>query len=354
MCHRKTYHLTTLEFKSIFRPLSALIPALLFILQVTSCKKEGEFQSFAGFTQGTTYSIVYRESRLSSADKVKEEVEALLAEFDMSLSLYKDSSLISRINRNETTETDNYISELLNLSALISQRTGGAFDITVGALVRAWGFGPDERREVSDEKVDSIRQFTGFEKISLNNGRIVKSDPRTSLDFNAIAQGYAVDVVCAYFDRSGSSDYLVEIGGEVRVKGTRGDRMWKIGIDRPRDNNMVPGSDLEAIISIEDRALATSGNYRKFYVEDGVKYSHTIDPRTGYPARSRLLSATILAKNCATADAVATACMVMGVEKSIEFINTNPDIEGFLIFSGDGGEFMTWTSEKLAPFVSEQ
>jgi len=192
-----------------------------------------------------------------------------------------------------------------------------------------------------------------MEKVELRNDSIIKADPGINLDFNAIAQGYSVDLICLYFDGLGIKSYLVEIGGEVRVKGDKGGVMWKIGIDRPTDNNMIPGNELQAIIQMKDRSLATSGNYRKFYVENGIKYSHTIDPKTGYPAKNQLLSATILASDCATADGIATACMVMGKDRTIEFLGLHPEYEAFLVYSDDSGNLMTWASENLKEFISE-
>ncbi len=183
--------------------------------------------------------------------------------------------------------------------------------------------------------------------------KLLKLIQRITLDFNAIAQGYSVDVIARYFDKLSIKNYLVEIGGEVRVKGTRNGELWRIGIDRPEENNMIPGNDLQAVIRLKDQSLATSGNYRKFYVENGVKYSHTIDPKTGYPAKNQLLSATIVAGDCMSADGVATACMVMGKEKSIEFLDRHPEFEAFLVFSDDQGNFKTWTSETLKKRISE-
>jgi thiamine biosynthesis lipoprotein len=193
-----------------------------------------------------------------------------------------------------------------------------------------------------------------MEKVEIRNGSLWKSDPRIILDFNAIAQGYSVDIVCRHFDELGIKRYLVEIGGEVRVKGDKEGVLWRIGIDRPEDNNMVPGENLQAIISLKDRALATSGNYRKFYVENGIKYSHTIDPKTGYPAKNQLLSATIVAGDCATADGIATACMVMGKERTIDFLKVHPEFDAFLVYSDDQGNFRTWATRNLLKYISEQ
>jgi thiamine biosynthesis lipoprotein len=196
-------------------------------------------------------------------------------------------------------------------------------------------------------------KLVGMYKVELRNNRIVKADPGISLDFNAIAQGYSVDIICHYFDEKGIKSYLVEIGGEVRVRGDKGGAMWKIGIDRPSDDNIIPGNELQAVIRLKDRSLATSGNYRKFFVENGIKYSHTIDPRTGYPAKNQLLSATILASDCATADGIATACMVMGKEETISFLSLHPEFEAFLVYSDDSGEFKTWSSENLKKYIEE-
>ena len=192
-----------------------------------------------------------------------------------------------------------------------------------------------------------------MDKVSLVNGRLIKSDPHICLDVNAIAQGFSVDVICRLFDKLGIRNYLVEIGGEVRAKGSKKGNLWRIGIDKPVDNNMSPGQTLEAIVKIRDKALATSGNYRKFYIENGVKYSHEIDPKTGYPAKNTLLSVSIIASDCAMADGIATACMVMGKEKTIEFLRIHPEFEAYLVYSDDSGNFKTWTSEKLKKDLSE-
>ena len=334
-----------------YRLLSFFITLLLV---VSACnEKPASIDSFAGFTQGTTYSVVYENNKKISPVELKTEVEKILVDFDMSLSLYKDSSIISRLNRNEDILPDKYFDEVFKQSVQISEMTGGAFDITVGPLVKAWGFGPDSHKNFSEQKRDSLMKLVGMDKVAIVNGRLVKTDPDIKIDVNAIAQGFSVDVICAYFDKKGFKNYLIEIGGEVRGKGTKAGAHWRIGIDKPVDNNNSPGETLQAIIRISNKALATSGNYRKFYVEDGIKYSHTIDPKTGYPAKNRLLSATIIADECATADAIATACMVMGKEAAIEFINIHHEFSAYFVYSDDSGNFSTWYSESLKEFISE-
>lgn len=324
----------------------------VLIIPAYSCRETITFDSFGGFAQGTTYSIVFGNNGTIDPQNLKTDVEKILKEFDLSLSLYVDSSILSKVNRNENVMVDRYFTEAFLLSADISDLTGGAFDITIGPLVKAWGFGPDDYRNFSESKLDSLLNLVGMGKISLENGRLVKTNPSISLDFNAIAQGYSVDVVAEFLDSKGIKSYLVEIGGEVKAKGDKNGVLWRIGIDRPEDNNNMPGNNLQAIISIKDRSLATSGNYRKFYVENGVKYSHTIDPVTGYPARNTLLSATILAEDCATADGLATACMVMGKDRTMEFLGEHPGYDAFLVYSDESGNFMTWSTENLKKFIS--
>lgn len=328
-----------------------LISAL--IINGSCNEKEYSVDSFAGFAQGTTYSIVYVNNKKSNAQELKQKVEKILGDFDMSLSLYKDSSILSRINRNEDVMPDSYFTNVFSKSAKISEMTGGAFDVTVGPLVKAWGFGPDSHKNFSASKLDSLLRLVGMDKVSIKNGHVVKKYPGVTLDFNAIAQGYSVDVICDYLAELGFKNYLVEIGGEVKAVGTKNGADWRIGIDKPNDDNMLPGQDLEAVISISDEALATSGNYRKFYVENGIKYSHTINPHTGYPAKNNLLSATIIASDCATADGIATACMVMGKDSSVNFIALHPEFQAFFVYSDNEGNFRTWISPDLMDRISD-
>ncbi len=216
----------------------ASVVLLFLALLIPACKeKEPLFENFRGFAQGTTYSIVYEKKRRSSPSEIQSEVEKILSDFDLSLSLYKDSSLISRINRNEDVIIDSYFEEAFKISQKVYEMTSGAFDITVGPLVKAWGFGPAETKNFTESKRDSLLQLVGMDKVSLQNRRIIKSKPGINLDLNAIAQGYSVDVLCRHFDDLGIDNYLIEIGGEVRGKGTRAGAEWRIGIDRPEDNN---------------------------------------------------------------------------------------------------------------------
>ena len=212
---------------------------------------------------------------------------------------------------------DNYFLTCFECAKEIYESTNGAFDITVAPIVNAWGFGFTEAVEVDSSLIDSLLQYLGMDSVGIVEGKIWKEKDGIMLDMNAIAQGYAVDVLCEFLESKGIINYLVEIGGEIKTRGhnPRGTE-WKVGIDRPIEGLQIPGVDLQAIVEISDRSLATSGNYRKFYEKDGVKYSHTIDPKTGYPVQHCLLSATVLAGDCMRADAYATGFMVMGYEKS--------------------------------------
>jgi thiamine biosynthesis lipoprotein len=323
---------------------------LIIILIISSCSTKQEnkhtYLSVKGFTQGTNYMVKY-----SSPDTVnyKKQIEAVLADIDTSMSTYNKQSVISRINNNEDkVKVDEYFKEVFEAAMKVSEKTDGAFDITVGPLVNAWGFGQEKIREIDSVVVDSIKQFVGYKKVKLKNGRIYKEDKRLKLNMNAIAQGYTVDVLSDFLDDKGVRNYLVEVGGEVRTKGiSPSGRKWRIGIDKPVDSNYVAGQNLQAIVEIQNRGLATSGNYRNFYIEDGVKYAHTIDPKSGYPVTHKLLSASVFAPDCVTADAYATAFMVMGMKRSKELVESLKEIDAYFIYSDHQGNFKVDYSKNL-------
>ncbi len=336
--------------------MKSVIIILIISVVAVSCYKNGTtfYKTIDGFTQGTTYHIIFEQSDVnqSISNVSQEDIDSLLSCFDLSLSTYLPNSIISRINNNDTTVlVDDYFKIVFEKSYEVYNATDGAFDITVGPLVNLWGFGPDPGKETDTSKIDSLLQFVGMEKVKLSDKKIVKDFNGIFLDANAIAQGFSVDVICMYFEKKGISNYLVEIGGEIRSKGTKkNNEHWKVGIDKPYENNYFPGENLQVILQLEDCSLATSGNYRKFYEKDGMKYSHSIDPQKGYPVMNKLLSATIVAKDCMTADAYATACMIMGFKKSKEFIENHRELKAYFVYSGDSGEFKTWYSsgfEKL-------
>lgn len=328
----------------------ALIPFLLLV----ACKtKKSEYLKISGFAQGTTYHITYENS---NNQDYSTDIDSILKAFDKSLSVYDSTSVISRINDGDpSVEADNWFIEVFNKSAEVNAISGGAFDITVGPVVRAWGFGNGPIAKHDTAYIDSLLQFVGMDKVKLEGRKVIKKYPGVKIDVNAIAQGYSVDVVCDFFKNKGIKNYLVEIGGEVRGKGTNAsEKFWQIGIDKPTDGNMMPGEQLQAIIQINNKSLATSGNYRKYFVENGIKYAHTIDPKTGFPARNTLLSTTVVCDDCITADAYATAFMVIGLEKSKELISKLQGVEVYFVYSNLQGQYEVFISEGMKKMIVEE
>jgi thiamine biosynthesis lipoprotein len=317
------------------------------VLTLISCSPQPEYAELNGFTQGTTYHIVVEKTPGLDIMALRRDIENLFTAIDNSLSIYNDSSLISAINANRSDLTDTLFREVFRASAGVSEQSGRLFDITVGPLVKSWGFGPDAMKRFNPSMLDSLLSLVGMDKVRLDGDRVIKADPDMFIDVNAIAQGYTVDLVADLVARSGITQCLAEVGGEVRTLGDKHGAGWKVGIDTPADGNYTPGADIQARIRLDDLALATSGNYRRFFVEDGVKYSHTIDPRTGYPVRHTLLSATIIAPTGALADAWATACMAGGTDAAITFIEKFDFLEGYLVYSDEKGEMKTWVSDGL-------
>jgi len=325
-----------------------------FVLFLAGCQsKKSEYFRISGFAQGTTYSITYENSE---NEDYSSAIDSILKAFDRSLSIYDSTSIISRVNNDyQNVEVDDWFVDVFNKSAEVNAVSEGAFDITVGPVVKAWGFANGPVAKHDSAHIDSLLQFVGMDKVKLEGRKVVKQFPGVKIDVNAIAQGFSVDVVCDFFENKGIKNYLVEIGGEVRGKGTNAkDILWHIGIDKPLDGNMDPGNDLQAIIEINNKSLATSGNYRKFFVEDGVKYAHTIDPKTGFPARNTLLSATVVCDDCMTADAYATAFMVLGVDKSKELLQKLPGIEVYFVYSDQQGEYEIFFSEGMKKMIFEE
>lgn len=309
-----------------------------------------EYRSIQGFTQGTTYHITYQHK---SGIDLSSQVDSLLKVFDSSLSTYDSTSIISAINNNiPGVKSDSMFRTVFRESARVYQETGGAFDITLGPVINAWGFGPGDQLEVDSAMVDSLLKYVGMDKVYLRGEKVIKSNPMVQLNVNAIAQGYSVDVVSFYLDDLGCRNYMVEIGGEIRTRGVNPKgNFWRIGVDRPEFGNMIPGQQLQVIISMHNRSLATSGNYRKFYERDGVRITHTIDPATGYPKESKLLSVTILCDECITADAYATACMAMGLDNAIEFVEGHKGVDAYFIYGDELGSYEVWYSEGLKKYM---
>jgi len=327
---------------------------LLFaiILTFNSCQNStSKYIYNKGFIYGTVYSIIYESPE---GKDFQEEITEKFREYTMIFSTYEKESTISKINNNEPVQMSKEFITCYNRSMEISEITNGAFDITAGPMVNAWGFGPEKKKKMSQEKVDSLIAITGYNKIRLVDGAIIKQDPDMKLDMSAISKGYTSDLIAGFLIEKGCKNYMVEIGGEVvaRGKNEKG-KTWTIGISKPDEDLMISNSELQAKIMLPDHALATSGNYRNFYEEDGKKYAHTIDPKTGYPVQHSLLSSTVLANDCMTADAFATAFMVLGLESGIEIARSIPEIEVFFIYADEKGNNQIYMSEGFEKYIAK-
>lgn len=309
------------------------IPFLLLLIAGTwfiALQQRGEsepvaYQHDEGFVFGTVYSITYQ-----SNTNLKEEMESALKEVDGEFSMFNEQSTVAAINRGEHPQRSKMFEEVYALAQQVTADTDGAFDITVAPLVNAWGFGFKNEQMPTPEQVDSLLKI------------------RSQMDFSAIAKGYGCDVVARTLEAHGVKNYMVEIGGEVVTRGHNPKNdLWKIGVTKPTDDSLSTESELQAVLAVGDVAMATSGNYRKFYYKGGRKYAHTIDPRTGYPVQHEVLSATVLADRCAVADAYATSFMVLGLEQAKAVLGRHPEMKGYLIYTDSVGALAVWHSEGL-------
>lgn len=316
---------------------------------INNQQKKLEYHKVQGSIFGTIYSITYQSNEDILADVTQE-----LNRFDYSLSPFKETSVISKVNRNEEVELDTLFTNVFKRSVEISNISNGAFDITVAPLVNAWGFGFKQGQFPDSLAVDSILQHTGFNKIQLLDNRIVKQDPNIILNASAIAKGYAVDVIGDLLHRKNIKNFMIDIGGEILAKGVnpQGD-LWKIGVNKPIDDPLAVNQDLELVVKLENKALATSGNYRNFYIKDGKKYAHTIDPKSGYPVQHNILSATVLANDCMTADALATTFMVVGLEQSLEILKEFPDVDACFILADTDEQYKIEMTDGFKKLVLE-
>ncbi len=314
-----------------------VVLTLLAVLFSCGRLQQGAQQvNIRGMVFGTYFSITYydEDGRVFEAS-----IDSLFKDFNRSMSIYDRESLISRINRNETDLPDGYFRSIYSRARVVWEETQGAFDPTVSPLVNAWGFGFTDREVITEELIDSLSQLVGFEKIMLDNGRVLKTDDRVQVDFNAIAKGYAADVVGRFLESKDIDSYLVEIGGDLVVKGEKPDGSpWRIGLEIPSEDQETP-QQWHYYVEIKDIGLATSGDYRRYFEEGGQRYAHTIDPKTGYPVVHSLLSVSVFAADGMQADAYATAFMVMGLDAAVEFVELRDNLEAYFIFSDDEGGF---------------
>ena len=294
-----------------------------------------------GLVQGSYYTITYYDEEGRSFQR---EVDSIFRAVDLSVNLWVDSSVICKVNRNEAVELDPIFIYNFNIAQKAAELSGGYFDPTISPLVSAWGFSAktSQLSTLNSHLIDSLKALVDYRKVHIEDGRLVKDDPAIKLDFNAIAQGYTTDLVASMLDSKGITSYLVDVGGEIFARGTKPDGSpWVVGIEKP-----APSWDSEQVVQerveLRDKGIVTSGSYRKYVERDGKRYSHCIDPMTGYPVEHNLLSATVIAENATWADALASICMVMGMERSLELIKTLDGVEVYYIFVNDRNELETY------------
>lgn len=309
-----------------------------------SCEKQPQKMTLQGLVQGSYYAITYYDEE---GRNLQREVDSIFRAVDLSVNLWVDSSVISKVNRNEEVTLDAIFIDNFNIAQKAAELSGGYFDPTISPLVAAWGFSAKNPHlsPLTSHLIDSLKALVDYRKVRIEDGRVVKDDPAMKLDFNAIAQGYTSDLVGAMLDAKGIKSYIVDVGGEIFARGTKPNgQPWVVGIEKP-----APDWDAERVVQerveLQDRGIVTSGSYRKYVERDGKRYSHCIDPMTGYPVEHNLLSATVIAENATWADALASICMVMGMEKSLELVKTLDGVEVFYIFVNDRNELETFATE---------
>ena len=316
-----------------------LIIGTIYVAKTNDKAPNAKTQKFSERIFGTVMNITYTHT-----EDLHDTIMTCLKNVDGSLSMFNPNSTISRINRGETDTLCTYLTEILPMAHSVSEATDGAFDITVAPLVNAWGFGFKSGQLPTDAQVDSLRALVGYKSITFANGIISKENPGTVIDLSAIAKGFGTDQVANLLMEHGVKNFMVEIGGEIVTRGNNPKgKAWHIGINRPVEDSTGTNNEIQEVIAVHDRAMATSGNYRNFYItEDGRKVSHTIDPSTGRPVQHSLLSCTVLAPTCAMADAFATSFMVMGIEKAKEVVKAHPELQAYFIYTDCTGTYKTW------------
>lgn len=329
--------------------LAFLAVLIVGTVAIIAQQRSTPYQHDTGFIFGTVYNITYQSSR-----NLQKEIEAELKDVDASLSPFNKQSIITKVNNNRKVKLNNKFTEVFSLAEEISKETNGAFDITVAPLVNEWGFGFKKGVAPTRHVIDSLRAIVGYTKVSLKDGRIVKQDPRIMLDCSGIAKGYGSDCVARLLRKKGIDNFMVEIGGEVVTSGINEKRVpWRIGVTKPIDDPTQENQELQTVLNVTDKAMATSGNYRNFYYKGGRKYAHTIDPKTGYPVQHNILSATVLADDCATADAYATSFMVLGLDGAKKILEKHPNLMAYLIYADAKGRNKVWFSPSMKGKILE-
>ena len=306
-----------------------IVSIVAILILCVSCMHNNSYYEESGSVFHTFYKFKYQSTK-----PLNDKIDAELKAFNLSMNPFDPNSIISKVNRNEEVEVDEWFTVVFNKAMKISENTDGAFDVTVAPLINLWGFGFENLDNISQQRIDSIKEFVGYQKVRIENKRVIKDDPRIKLNFSAIAKGYACDIVAEVLEREGVENYMIWIGGEVTAKGKNPNGVcWRLGINKPEDDPTGIKDDYDTFVKLCNKSgMATSGDYRNYRIIDGKKYSHIIDPRIGFPSEKSIRSATIIAPDCMTADAYATAFMVLGIDAAEKIAAKAPEIEYYLIY----------------------
>ena len=307
-----------------------------------ACGKQPQKTVLQGLAQGSYYTITYYDEQ---GRNFQREVDSIFQAVDLSINLWVDSSVISKVNRNEAVTLDSIFIDNFRIAQEAAKLSDGYFDPTISPIVAAWGFSYKHGDSITPQLIDSLKQLVDYQNIRIEDGKVIKENPNMKLDFNAIGQGYTSDLIASFLDSRGIKNYLVDTGGEIMARGCKpnGDS-WIVGIEKPADS-WDSEQVVQTRVALHDKGLVTSGSTRKYVERNGKRYSHCIDPNTGYPVEHQLLSVTVLAENSVWADALASICMVMGMEKSLPIIQGMDGVEAYYIFVNENGELETFATE---------
>ena len=316
-----------------------LIISLAFL---AACMNQPKKIVLQGMAQGSYYAVTYYDDQKRS---FKLDIDSIFHAVDMSVNLWVDSSVISKVNRNEEVALDPIFIDNFNIAQEAAKLSNGYFDPTISPIVAAWGFSYKHGDSITPQLIDSLKQLVDYRNVRIENGRVVKANPAMTLDFNAIAQGYTSDLIASFLDSRGIKNYLVDTGGEIMARGCKPNgQSWIVGIEKPAEN-WDSEQVVQTRVALRDKGLVTSGSTRKYVERNGKRYSHCIDPNTGYPVEHQVLSVTVMANSSVWADALASICMVMGMEKSLELIKTMQDVEAYYIYVNEKGDLDTYATE---------
>ncbi|MBO7615772.1 MAG: FAD:protein FMN transferase [Bacteroidales bacterium] len=324
-----------------------LIIGLAFL---AACGRQPQRIVLQGLAQGSYYAVTYFDEENRN---FQPEIDSIFHAVDMSVNLWVDSSIISKVNRNEDVTLDSIFIDNFNIAQEAARLSDGYFDPTISPIVAAWGFSYKSGDSITPQLIDSLKQLVDYQKIRIENGKVIKENPEIKLDFNAIAQGYTSDLIAAFLESRGIKNYLVDTGGEIMARGSKPNgQPWIVGIEKPAEN-WDSEQVVQTRIALRDKGLVTSGSTRKYVERNGRRYSHCIDPKTGYPVEHNVLSATVLAENSVWADALASICMVMGIEKSLPLIESMDGVEAYYIFVNEQNELETFATEGFRGLIIE-